>query len=208
MTERVNITLPAELLAKLDAAAETEHLTRSGYLRAAVLERIALRGAGVAGETAAVYASSPTAPDSSTPARSDVVARLGAFLIGYGGVIAAYLFGSVARDDAGPMSDVDVAVLLPWGVDRSAALDVEMDLRDRLARALGVERVDVVVLNHAPVRIAWRAVAEGEVVLGEHAAQRVDFELAAWNRYQDFKPLLDSMATGVRERIADGRFGT
>lgn len=208
MTERVNITLPAELLAKLDAAAKSEHLTRSGYLRAAVLERVALGGAGVAGETAAVYASSPTAPVLSAPPLSDLAARLRAFLIGYGGAVAAYLFGSVARGDAGPMSDVDVAVLLPWSIDRSAALDVEIDLRDRLARALGAERVDVVVLNNAPVRLAWRAVAEGEVVFGEHAAERVDFELAAWNRYQDFKPLLDSMASGVRERIADGRFGT
>lgn len=61
------------------------------------------------------------------------------------GVMSASIFGSVARDDAGPDSDVDVVVLLSdafskGGVDYFAQLEA---LRKRLSGFLGC-RVDVI----------------------------------------------------------------
>lgn len=59
----------------------------------------------------------------------------------------AYLFGSSARGEEGPLSDVDVAVYLTQEKDR---LTIRTKLMEKIAKALGTDRVDVVVLNDAP----------------------------------------------------------
>ncbi len=66
------------------------------------------------------------------------------------GVILAYLFGSQAEGRAGPLSDVDVAVLLgPDAPPRRGWSDPQINLMDELAHLFGVKRVDVVILNRA-----------------------------------------------------------
>lgn len=62
-------------------------------------------------------------------------------------VLVAYLFGSAARGRPGPLSDVDVAVLL--AEDREGA-GRALDLIGDLAAAAATDDVDLVVLNEAP----------------------------------------------------------
>jgi predicted nucleotidyltransferase len=73
------------------------------------------------------------------------------------GVVTASVFGSVARDDAGQDSDVDVAVRLAshfseGGFDYFSRLQ---ELEQRLSIILG-SKVDVI---EEPVRKAWLQVA-------------------------------------------------
>ncbi len=72
-------------------------------------------------------------------------------------VAVAYLFGSHARGTAGPLSDVDVAVLLAEG---SPAVR-HLALVDPVAEVVGSARADVVVLNDAPVALAYRVLRDG-----------------------------------------------
>jgi predicted nucleotidyltransferase len=67
--------------------------------------------------------------------------RLVELLAADGRVRLVYAFGSAARDAAGPLSDVDVAVLL----DRRLDWDAERELRARLAAV--VPAVDLVLLG-------------------------------------------------------------
>ena len=63
-------------------------------------------------------------------------------------VVAAWLFGSVARDTAKASSDVDVAVL--FAANPGSALDAgPLDLEGDLERILGRE-TQVIVMNRAP----------------------------------------------------------
>ena len=66
------------------------------------------------------------------------------------GVLSASVFGSVARDEAGRDSDVDIAVRLGEGFSRRGLDYVGrmMDLEERLSRLLGC-KVDVI---EEPVR--------------------------------------------------------
>ena len=57
------------------------------------------------------------------------------------GVISLALFGSVARDEAGPESDVDLLVEF----DRSITLFGLVTVQQYLEKILGVARVDVVM---------------------------------------------------------------
>jgi len=104
------------------------------------------------------------------------------------GVVAAYLFGSVARRTAGPSSDVDVAVL--YAVAPPATIDgLPVDLENDLAQLLR-RPVQVVVLNTAPVDLVHRVLRDGVLVLDRDPGARIRFEVRARNEYFDLQPIL------------------
>lgn len=120
-------------------------------------------------------------------------------------VVLAYVFGSVAEGRETDRSDLDVGVLLkeePDGLDRTIALN------GLLAEGLDLpgERVDVKVLNDAPLRLLHQVVAKGEPVLVRDESRRVAFEARVMDRYFDFKPMLERQAEARRERFR-GRAG-
>jgi predicted nucleotidyltransferase len=127
------------------------------------------------------------------PNRDEVVARLDAYLSKYsaGGsfeLAAVYLYGSVARGEARLGSDVDVAVLFretpPSTLEGIPAL-----LEAELARAVGA-RVELLVLNRAPVDLVQRVLRDGILLLDRDRSLRIAFEVAARNRYWDLLPIL------------------
>ncbi len=72
-------------------------------------------------------------------------------------VEAVWGFGSRARGEAGPRSDVDLAVLL----DRTPSLRDELRLRAEVVEELRRDDVDLAVLNLAPPLLRYEAVAAG-----------------------------------------------
>jgi predicted nucleotidyltransferase len=103
-------------------------------------------------------------------------------------VLAAWVFGSVARGEAGPASDVDVAILLARTPEPALAaqrLDVAAALERRIGRP-----VDLVILNAAPVDLVHRVLRDGALVLERDRAARIRFEVHARNRYFDLLPFL------------------
>ena len=102
-------------------------------------------------------------------------------------VLAAWLFGSVARGEDRQTSDVDIALLLD-GAPRSLSA-LPLDLEDRLERSLG-RSVQVVVANHAPVDLMHRVLRDGLLLMDRHPAKRVRFEVQRRNEYFDLLPFL------------------
>jgi len=79
-------------------------------------------------------------------------------------VDVAYLFGSVAWGDTGPLSDVDVALLLRTGVSREATFDLRLHMMTALGRAFDADEIDVIVLNDAPLLLQHRVLRDGKVL--------------------------------------------
>jgi predicted nucleotidyltransferase len=102
-------------------------------------------------------------------------------------VIAAWLFGSVARGEARSNSDVDVAVLLASAPQNLAELP--LDLEDRLERVTG-RRLQVVVVNEAPVDLVHRVLRDGRILLDRDRSHRIRFEVQKRNEYFDLLPHL------------------
>ena len=180
VSERINISIPTDLLERIDAAAADEGLTRSGYLRAAARERLV--GTGMVRETPAAYApAAGPAVDGLTAARSarQAAALLRAFFAARQDVVAAYLFGSVAAGTAGPASDLDVAVLLPDHATVAERWETGIELAMRIGVVFGTNEVDVVVLNDAPESLGRAVIFTGLLVAGEHSARRTTFEADA-----------------------------
>ena len=109
-------------------------------------------------------------------------------------VVCAYLFGSVARNEHGNTSDVDVAVLFepppPATLLGSASV-----LQGTLEEALSVG-VDLVVLNRAGPDLIHRVLRDGVLVCERDPNKRVQFEVKARNDYFDLLPILEQYRKG------------
>lgn len=104
------------------------------------------------------------------------------------GVLAAWVFGSIARGDARPDSDLDVAVFL-GRFDRPKTLDdLPLDLEADLASIAGRE-VQVVVVDWAPYDLVHRVLRDGILLLDEDRSARIRFEVDRRNRYFDMLPV-------------------
>jgi predicted nucleotidyltransferase len=121
--------------------------------------------------------------------RDEVEERLPRFFAAdAAGVVAVYLFGSVARGTAGERSDVDVAVLLAQ--DPPATLEgLLLGLEARLERELETP-VQVVVMNTAPPDLIHRILRDGRLVIERDRSARIRFEVDARNRYFDLQPFV------------------
>jgi predicted nucleotidyltransferase len=120
--------------------------------------------------------------------RDEIESRLRSLLAPHGDVVAAYLFGSVARGTARSTSDVDVAVLL--AADPPRTLDgLHLGLEGDLERGLGLP-VQLVVLNRAPGDLVHRILRDGVLLVDRDPGARIRFEVRARNVYFDMQPFL------------------
>lgn len=119
-------------------------------------------------------------------------------------VSVAYVFGSHARGQAGPLSDVDVALLAP-----AVAPQDRLDLRLRVGALLSavdhLPEVDVVVLDEVPLSLAGEVVRDGIVVFSQDEDLRSEYESRIFREFVDFSLLGDAFARDALRRIADGR---
>ncbi len=101
---------------------------------------------------------------------------------------AVYLFGSTARGTDRPNSDVDIAVLRHHAVATPVAR-LHADLAGALERML--ERpVEVIDLEHAPVDLAHRVLADAVLIHETDASKRIAVETRRRAEYFDMAPIL------------------
>ncbi len=116
---------------------------------------------------------------------------LGGILGEYPFIASAYVFGSVASGKAGPMSDVDIALLLrhdaPSGKD---LIHTEDYLAYRIAKELGVREVDIVDLNRQGLVFQHQVLKSGRLIYDADPALRIAFTASVISRFCDFEPTL------------------
>jgi uncharacterized protein len=151
---------------------------------------------------------SPAAFEPSPPPEAAALAEsLRAALDRSGAAVqCAWLFGSTARGEAGPLSDVDVAVLLDDNVARESYLDIAAALVEELERS--APRIDLTVLNEAPPALRHRVILDGLLLLERDPRQRIDFEVRSFREAMDFQHFAEIFDRGLLERAAGGRLGT
>lgn len=120
-------------------------------------------------------------------------------------ILEAYVFGSFARGEAQPHSDLDVAVYLSSLPVEGPGADAE--IAADLMRALGSDRVDVVILNQAPPLLYHRVLRDGFRLFARDLAATSVREGRALSRYCDYVPQLAKIQAARAERSARGEFG-
>jgi uncharacterized protein len=122
-------------------------------------------------------------------------------------LIAAFLFGSQARGTAGPLSDVDVAVLHADGLSPRERLDLRLGLATDAAAALGTSEVDLVLLNSAPPLLRDRVFRDAAVLLDREPLATSRFRDETEREFAATEPDREELSRRLRRRIREGSFG-
>ena len=121
------------------------------------------------------------------------------------GVLAAYVFGSVATGRTRRNSDVDIAVLLGDNIRPSGMFRYRLRLISELGSALHRPDVDVVILNEAPPLLAHRVLSKGKLVFERSASARIRFQVMTANRYADLVPAFETYIHYLKKSVREGR---
>jgi predicted nucleotidyltransferase len=108
----------------------------------------------------------------------------------------AYLFGSAATGQLGPSSDVDIAIYVDPQEDVARC---RLEAARVTASHLGIDEIDLVALNSAPLSVTGRILATRRILLDRDPFLRHRYESLTARMYQDFR---------IREhRLLARRFG-
>ncbi len=115
-----------------------------------------------------------------------------------------YLYGSTARGQARPGSDVDIGVVLDHSVPPGSQLKLELELELETAlAAAGVPNADVRVLNNAPLLLQGEVMAEGRLLCARDEDERIAYEASTRSRYFDYLPAARAMAQTFAGALAE-----
>jgi hypothetical protein len=118
------------------------------------------------------------------------------------GVFIVYLFGSRSRGKGFPMSDVDIGVVLKASIPAGDARSIYQSLYEIFTELYPSSKVDIVLLQCAPLTLQYSAIREGKILFEEDPIHTADYENGVINRYLDFIPILDYFDSMVARRYA------
>ena len=96
---------------------------------------------------------------------------------------AAFIFGSYNDGTANSKSDLDLALLFKNEID----LWTEMALQVKISKVIQFEKIDLLNLNKAPLRIQFAAISTGKLIFEAELDQTSDFLEEVLNRYHDME---------------------
>ena len=120
-------------------------------------------------------------------------------------IILAYLFGSTVRGDTGYLSDVDIAILLDEKISEKDRFNLELKLISEIATLIKKNKIDLVVLNEAPLLLAYNIIKNG-IILKSSETDRVKFETKILSMYIDEKYYIKRHTEETLKRIARAGF--
>jgi len=116
-------------------------------------------------------------------------------------IVALYLFGSFGTEFQNNFSDLDVGVVYYPGKlpDLKRELSIEADL----SLLLGIERIDLVNLNLAPIQLRFKAVAKGILLFEADANTLSGFLEDTYRKYGDYQVDLETYYREYRKALRE-----
>ncbi len=105
------------------------------------------------------------------------------YLKSYPEVIFSYLFGSLARKNPLPLSDVDIAVYLKRDTDFAQC---KLEILGKLMDILYTDEIDLVILNTANISLVMNIIKARELIVDKDPFERHLFESLTMRKYFDF----------------------
>lgn len=118
------------------------------------------------------------------------------------GLCAVFLFGSQARFEATPLSDLDLAYLPRKKLSNAQEKRIYVELLDYLKR----DDVDFVDLLQTPISLAYSVIKEGQLLCCLDEKRLYDFIIETRREYLDTAYLRQIFVDAMKERIASGSF--
>jgi predicted nucleotidyltransferase len=111
------------------------------------------------------------------------------------GLQLVVLFGSAARGQTGPRSDIDLAVLYDGRID-------PVELTNRITQLLKTDAADVVDLRAASPLLQMAALRDGVVLYERSPGTFLTAYSLAFRRYVDTRKLREAQAAAIRSYLA------
>jgi predicted nucleotidyltransferase len=122
-------------------------------------------------------------------------------------VAAVYLFGSFAREEPRTLSDVDIAVFSSPGSSPRRKGYRRLAYIDAVTKALGVDRLDLVILNEVPVPFRHEVFRDGKLLYVRDRVALARFRESSMREYLDTLPLRRIYREAYFNRIRENGFG-
>jgi len=118
-------------------------------------------------------------------------------------IIAIYLFGSYAKGKEKAKSDIDLAFVFDerfYKEDPFRALQKAELLGSEISKMMH-KAVDVVILNGSSLSFAYYTVRNGICLYESSTIDRILYEVALDNKYQDFMPFIKDLREAKRKAL-------
>ncbi len=124
-----------------------------------------------------------------SPLPKDILDRIknaAAYLEQRKDVIFACLFGGLAKGDAKPLSDVDIAVYLDEHVDR---IQAKLDILEDLIDILNTDEIDLIILNQASLSLNMNVLRNNRLLVDKQPFARHAHHSLIMRKYFDYSRL-------------------
>jgi len=135
--------------------------------------------------------------------KETLISRLEEFFTSREYVELAYLFGSTAEDNRGPLSDIDIGVYLSSKHTKGERIDKRLELTAELASFLKTDSIDLVIINDASPVINFEIIKPNSPIFIRNEDLRLEVEQKVMSRYLDRKYHEDLLNKIFLERIEE-----
>lgn len=120
-------------------------------------------------------------------------------------VLFAYLFGSQVTGNIHEESDIDIAVYLDSTLTKSQRFDKKLELMGVFSEIFNVsdEKVDVVILNDAPLLLRHVSKHEGIVLYEKDRLSRAQYELRLRQEVEEEEHYRQAYNKKILKRLAE-----
>jgi uncharacterized protein len=132
-----------------------------------------------------------------------LISRLAEFFKSREYVELAYLFGSTAEENRGPLSDIDIGVYLSSKPTKGERIEKCLELTAELAGFLKTESVDLVVMNDSSAVINFEIIKSNIPVFIRDEDFKLDVEQKVMSLYLDRKYHENLLNRTFLERIEE-----
>ncbi|MFW6230155.1 MAG: type VII toxin-antitoxin system MntA family adenylyltransferase antitoxin [Halanaerobium sp.] len=122
-------------------------------------------------------------------------------------IIFAYLYGSMARETANRLSDIDIAIYIEKSKKpASGTFGYRSELIAEL-QSLVKREVDLIILNEISLSLAFNVLKEGKLLFTKSDKRRINFHESIMRRYLDFLPVFKVQEKYLKDKLVKGDFG-
>jgi uncharacterized protein len=114
-------------------------------------------------------------------------------------ILFAYLFGSLAKRIAGPLSAVDIAV---YCQEHVLLAEKKIEILGDLIEILKTDEIDLVLLNKAPITLRMKILEHKKIIVDKLPFLRHRYESLTMREYLDFSVKESSI---LKRKFFDGR---
>ncbi len=115
-------------------------------------------------------------------------------------ILLAYIFGSQLKGNTGPLSDYDFAVFL----SQKPSFQFKYKLKNELADILDSKKIDLIILNDAPIELRYHVIAAGKIIFQKNSVIKTEFEANTLSRYFDYLPILRAQKKDILKFRPEG----